>query len=162
MHDWTGRLLQQRLLHDEQGPRLVQAVVGLPVRLRWLQLWFGFRQWLKDLLHLSHGFEVVGHPDPPLATRRLEDALAEEADLLVLLHLLPQSLQEAADLLEVSSLNFIGEGTVHETADIGALLGVLGEYGGAGGGVEGEGGQLDLTEHPIPVGCDELVCRQNR
>ena len=41
---------------------------------------------------------MIAHPDPLLATRRLEDAPAEDADLLVLLQLLLQLPQESANL----------------------------------------------------------------
>ena len=87
-----------------------------------LQRRFRLRVRLEDILHLSHGLEVVGHPDPPPATRRLEDALAAMADLLVALELLPQQLQEAAELLEFSSFNLGGEGAIQEAGDVSAIL----------------------------------------
>ena len=98
-----------------------------------------FRPWLEDQLHLSHGLEVVRHPDPLLATWRLEDALAAIADLLVALELLPQQLQEAADLLEFSSFDLGGEGAVQEAGDVGIILCPLAWIGAGIGGVYGDG-----------------------
>ena len=82
---------------------------------------------------------MVRHPDPPLTIHRLEDALAEDAYLLMLLHLLPQLLQEAADPLEFSSFDLGGEGAVQEAGDIGAILCLLASIGAGIGGVEGDG-----------------------
>ena len=107
------------------------------------------RPWLEDQLHLSHGLEVVRHPDPLLATWRLEDALAAIADLLVALELLPQQLQEAADLLEFSSFDLDGEGAVQEAGDVGASLRPLAGQGAGIRGVEGDGQGVDVLQHSI-------------
>ena len=136
-------------LHDHLGPRLVQAIIDLRVSLRWPVLRLRFRPWLVDQLHLSHGLEVVRHPDPLLATRRLEDALAAMADLLVALELLPQQLQEAADILEFSSLNLGGEGAIQEAGDVSASLCPLAWIGAGIGGVYGDGQGLDVLNHAI-------------
>ena len=82
---------------------------------------------------------MVRHPDPLLATRRLEDALAAMADLLVALELLPQQLQEAADLLVFSSFDLEGEGAIQEAGDVSAILCPLAWIGAANGGVYGDG-----------------------
>jgi hypothetical protein len=80
---------------------------------------------------------------------RLEDAPAEEADLLMLLHLLLQLLQEVADLLEVSSFDLGGEGAIQEAGDVGTLLCPLAWIGAGIGGVYGDGQGLDVLHHAI-------------
>ena len=135
--------------HDHLGPRLVQGIIDLLVPLCRPVLRLRFRPWLVDQLHLSHGLEVVRHPDPLLATRRLEDALAAMADLLVALELLPQQLQEVADLLEFSSFDLGGEGAIQEAGDVGAILCPLAWIGAGIGGVYGDGQGLDVLNHAI-------------
>ena len=136
-------------LHDLLGPWLVQGIIDLRVPLRRPVLLLRFRPWLVDQLHLPHGLEVVRHPDPLLTTRRLEDALAAIADLLVALELLPQQLQEAADLLEFSSFDLGGEGAVQEAGDVGIILCPLAWIGAGIGGVYGDGQGLDVLHHAI-------------
>ena len=104
-----NRLHGHCLIHYHLGPWLVQAIIDLPVPLRRPVFLLRLRPWLEDQLHLPHGLEVVRHPDPLLATRRLEDAFAAATDLLVALKLLPQQLKEATNLLEFSSFDLGGE-----------------------------------------------------
>ena len=100
-------------------------------------------------LQPPEGAKMIRHPDPLLASRGLEDALAPAADLLVHHHLLPQPPQEAADLLEFSSFDLVGEGAVEEAGDVGASLRPFAWQGAGIGGVEGDGQGLDVSQHII-------------
>ena len=85
-------------LHHEHRPRLIKAVIDLKKTPWWQQHWFWLRQRLVSFLHLPEGPQVVGHPDPLLASRLPVDALAVKADVLLSLHTGLQLLQKVADL----------------------------------------------------------------
>ena len=118
-------------------------MVGLRKSFGMLQLWFRFRLRLEDILHLSHGLEVVGHPDPPLATWRLEDALAELADLLVAHEFLPERLEEIADFTILLLLDQGRKVIVQEAVDVRAELK---SFLAVAGGVQGLSSGLELLD----------------
>ena len=102
-------------------------------------------------LHLPEGLEVVRHPDPLLSIRRLEDAPAPAADVLVHLQLLLQPPQEAADPFIFASLDFDGEAGVEKAGDVSTILHSVARISAVICGVEGDGQGLDLVQHAIEV-----------